>query len=334
MEFTAIQSLVAGLSLTAVSVIVLYQGFGLYTVLGIYAAGHFLGIVVGLFILFRLFFGLRPKFEWTFSVKRLREGSHFFSMTMMWFIMSRTDIIVLSKNVSTEQLGLYTAAMMLVTRLAVIPQAIANSLPSMSNLHAQEKIHEISDLFSTFLMKILVTVLPGVLVVYVYSDKIMELIFGKSFNQGSTVLGVGIISFLFFCISVMEYSILTALRKQKDMNKAYIIATIFCIISTITCVYYFGSIGAVTSVVATQGLIVILFTIYGWKYITNTLKYFDLVKLLVLNVGVLVLLRQFHDYSMFLVVTLTGIVYLIGTNVLGILKYKDILEMRHLLSAH
>jgi len=334
MEFTAIQSLVAGLSLTVASVIFLYYGFGLYTVIGIYAAGHLLGIAVGLFILFRVFFGLRLKFDWAFSLKRLREGSQFFSMTMMWFIMSRIDIIILSKNVSTEQLGLYTAAMMLVTRLSVIPAAVAGSLlPPMSKSYALEKIDDVSELFCSFLMKLLVVVLPGVIVVFIYSDRIMELVFGKSFQQGSMLLGVGIISFLFFCISAMEYSILAATHKQRQMNKAYIISTIYCIITNVVLIHYLGSIGAVFSVISTQFLVAVLFSMYAWQYIKIGMNYLDVLKLISLSAGVLVVLHQLHDYNMFLIVPLTGAVYLIGTHVLGILKYSDIFAMRNLLSA-
>lgn len=334
MEYTAIQSLVAGLSLTIASVIVLYYGFGLYTVIGVYAAGQLLGIAVGLFILFRLFFGLRFKFDWSFSLKKLREGLHFFSMTMMWFIMVRIDIIVLSKKVSTEQLGIYTAAMMLITRLYVIPQAVTGSLfPAMSRSYAQNKINELSELFCSFLMKLLVVVLPGVIVAFIYSDRIMELVFGKAFQQGSMLLGVGIFSFLFFCISSMEFTILTAAHKQKQMNKAYLISTVFCIITNVVLIHYFGSIGAVYAVTSTQFLLLVLLTMCAWKYISISLNYLDLVKLLSLNVGVLVALHQLHDYNMFLIVPLTGVVYLIGTHVLGIMKYNDILAMRHVFSA-
>ena len=334
MEFTAIQSLIAGLSLTVASVVVLYYGYGLYAVFAVYAAGHLLGIVVGIFILYRLFFGIRPKFDWSFSLKMLREGSHFFSMTMMYYVMVRTDIIILSKKASTAELGLYTAAMMLVTRLVVIPQSICGSLlPSMSNLFAQQKIAEISDLFCSFMMKLLVVILPGIIVVCVYSDQIMGLIFGKSFLRGSILLSVGIFSFLFFSISVMEYTLLTVVHKQKEMHRCYIISTIYCILANFILIHFYGSIGAAFAVVSTQGMIALLFSRSAWQYISIGLSYNDPLKLILLNAGLSLILYHFHAYNMFLILPFAGFLYLIGTHVLGLLRYNDILAMGRLVSS-
>ena len=284
MEFTALTSLVSGLTLTILSVVVLYLGYGLYELLGVYAFGQALGLGLAVVLITKCFFKIRLRFNWTFSSNKLLEGSQFFLMTMMWFVMTRIDTVFLSKQISMEQLGLYTASMLLVTKLMIIPQAISGALlPAFSQAYSLGDMDGISKIWGSLVSKILLFAIPFILSVSIFSNEVITIVFGAQYAEANIVLKIGILSFLFTCVTFCEFSLLTAIRKQKFMLYSYIASGIYCIITNLILIKKFHSIGAVIAFTTTQFLIFIFFTLITVRFISTFLPWHSLVKLVVLN---------------------------------------------------
>lgn len=331
MEFTALVRMVAGLTLTALSVIVLYLGFGLYELIGVYAFGQMIGCAVALYLIIKFFFKIRFRINWSFIKEKMRDGFQFFLMTMMWFAMMRLDTIFLSKKISMTELGLYLSAIILVRRLSIVPQGIAGSLlPAISNLQSKGKINETSEVICTFFTKISLIALPAVIIVSFFADDIIKIIFGGQFDGAGIILRIGIWAFLFRCFSFLEFSVLTAFHKEHQMLKSYVFATIYCVISNIFLIHFYGSLGAVLAFASTQLTVFIFFTIFTYKTIRTIFYAGELFRITILNGALFLFLFFLRSYNIFWVIPSCFLFYFVGALILKLLTLQNLLDLKRL----
>lgn len=327
MEYTALTKMIAGLSLTIMSVIILFMGYRLYALIGVYAFGQMIGAVLAIVLLKRNFLNIQFNIDSIFIRVKIKDGFPFFLMTMFWFLMERLDTIILSKKLSMEELGLYTSAILLITRISIVPQGISNAmLPTISKLYKQGKLGEISDITATYFNKILFIILPGCIMVSYFSDEIMGFIFGNEYRDAGIILSIGIWVFLVRCIAGVEFAILTAFYKQKLMTISYFIATIYCLIANITLVKLYGSMGGVIAFSSTQLVILLLCTIIMMRSVNINFQLDELLKIITLNVLLFVVFFIFRSFNFFLVVISTLFLYLLCAFFCRLLKIADLIE--------
>ena len=263
-HFTAIAQLVAGLTLTVLSVAVLYVGLGLFAMIAVYALGQFLGLALSVYFLHTRFFGVRWRPDRRFARQKLVEGLPFFASMMMWTLMSRIDTVVVSKWCSPVDLGLYTAAMLLVTRMSVIPMGISTALlPTISRLWSTRGEKEASDLVRGVSDALLIIALPAVIVVGAFSSTITSVLFGPGYGRSSVVLTIGIWTVLLRCLGSVQFCVLAASNRERNVMKSYVVATVYCIVSNWVLVSSYGIVGAATASLSTQLLVTILFAWYS-----------------------------------------------------------------------
>lgn len=329
MEFTALVRMVAGLTLTALSVVVLYLGFGLFEVIGVYAFGQMVGCILAIFLVSKLFLRVKLDFSLAFVKEKIREGFPFFLMTLMWYAMMRLDTIFLSKRVEMAELGLYTSAIVLVTRLSIIPHGIANSLlPAISSLLSKGEEREITKITQPFLIRLVLLVLPGCIAVSVFSSDIITIIFGKEFHGGGVILRIGIWAFFIRCVAFVEFSILTAFHKERQMMWSYIFAIFYCFSANLTLIHYFQSLGAVSAFVSTQFVVLILFSFFAFRTIRLPLPLNLLSKIIGLNLIFASILYLLREENIFWVVPVGFVAYMASAVIMKIFSLKSFLQLK------
>lgn len=334
MEFTALVNMVSGLTLIVLSVIMIYLGFGLYELIGVYAFGNMTGCAVAIYLISKIFFKIKLQISWSFFKEKIMDGLHFFLMTMMWFVMIRLDIVFLSKKVSMAELGLYTSAILLVTKLSIIPQGIAGSLlPAISNLQSKNEISEISDVARTVTTKIFLIALPAVIIVSFLADDIIKFIYGEKYYGAGIILKIGIWAFMLRCVSFLEFSLLTAMHKERQMLRSYFLALVYCIMSNILLINLYGILGAVFAFVSSQLVLVILFSITTCRSINAIFNSGEMIKIIMLNGALSLALIYLKSYNFFAVVSFCFIFYVSGAMVLNLLTLKDLQDLRRVFRA-
>lgn len=324
MEFTALIRMVSGLTLTALSVIILFLGFGLYELFGVYAFGQFVGCVLAFFIIRKYFVKFRIRLDWEFAKTKFIEGLPFFVMTLMWFVMMRIDTIVLSKKVDMAEIGLYTSAIFLVTKLSILPQGMASALlPSVSDLYNKGRMHEISTILDDFLMRIILFVLPGVIFISYYGENIVRIMYGDEFTGAGIILRIGIWAFLVRCLAFIESSVLTAIHQQNVMLKCYTVAIVYCVPATLALIHYYQSIGAVVAFVSTQSILMVLFSIYTFRSVLKTFNLNMLLRILLLNVFLFLFLYILPWQNIFLIFPVASLLYLVGAVLLRLISVES-----------
>jgi O-antigen/teichoic acid export membrane protein len=333
MKYTALIGLTAGLTLTILSVIVLYLGFGLFELLGVYAFGQLLGMLVAAVIASREFFKIRLRFSLSFMKAKLAEGFQFFIMTMTWFAMMRIDTVFLSKRVSMEQLGLYTAAVLLVTKLSFIPHAISSALlPAFSQAYSAGETKEISALSGALISKIVLFALPCVLTISAFAEDVVVIIFGDKFIEAGWILKIGIWAFLFTCMAFCEFSLLTAIHKQKYLLLSYIISGLYCVVANLILINLYQTQGAVMAFTSTQLLLLCLFSYFTTKFITGFLQWKSLLLIVLINSGYFLFISGFRATLSLMCIPIGLILYIVIAYAVKLIELNDINNLRASLS--
>ena len=263
-HFTAVAQFSAGLTLQALSVAVLYAGFGLFAMIAAYAFGQFVGVGLSLYFLHTKFFRLRWHLDLRFAASKLAEGLPFFASVMMWTLFTRIDTVVLSKWGTAAELGLYTAPMLLVARLGIVPQGVSTALlPAVSRLWAGGETRQVADLVRSVSDTLLILALPSVVLVGAYADPITTLLFGADYAGSGLILAIGIWIVLFRCVGAVQFSVLAGSNREKHVMRVYAGVTVYCVGATWLLVRGFGMIGAVLGSLSTQVLLTVLLAWYS-----------------------------------------------------------------------
>ncbi|MHB8893956.1 MAG: flippase [Candidatus Geothermincolia bacterium] len=333
MEFTALIGLVAGMTLTILSAVAAYLGYGLFGILGAYVFGQMLGALLALTLLRKYFFRIRLRLDLKFCREKIVEGFPFFLMTMLWYAMMRVDTLVLSKKVGMDQIGLYTAAIMLVTKLSIIPQGISSAiLPELSRLVSLDKKEEMAELVRKFMSKLLVFVLPGTILASAYAEVMMRIIFGEKYSGGSIILSIGIWAFLLRCLAFVEFSLLTALGMQKKMLGYYVVGFAYCIVANFLLIWKYGRLGAVFAYVTSQLLLTALFTARATKSVGPLFSAQQIAKIVTLNATLTVFLYLLRDANYVLGIASSLALYLAGALALRLVRVQEILHLKKMFS--
>jgi len=329
MEYTALISLVSGVTLTALSVLVVYLGLGLYWVLGVYVLGHLCGTMLATFMLRRRFVKPRFLFNFAFWKEKLLEGLPFISMSLIWAGMVRLDTIIVSKTMSPLEIGFYTTGMLLITKINLIPEAIGGSIyPSVSNLYAQERQDQIKNVIQRTLSSAIAVALPVCIGTCLYGREIIKLIFGRQYEGAGWILSAAIWVLLFRCFQFVEFSVLAATNKQRLTLKAYIVAGLSCLVLNLVLTLPFGMRGAVAAFLGSQSVLLIFFTIHMAKEYPGCFRLLKIDRILYLNGGLTLLLVFLKLQNVFLAIAMSGIFYLGGVLALGIITLDQVRNIR------
>lgn len=342
MEFVAVAHLISGLTLTILSVAILYMGWGLFTLIGVYSFGHMLGSIVALYFLVKYFMSIRVSIDLGFFKKALLGSMPFFFTSAMWYSMMRLDTIFLSNAIPAEELGIYTAAIMLVTKLSIIPQGLGGALyPAMSNLYSTGKHEEMNEVIRNYFSYILVIVLPVVILVSFYSYQVVTVIFGAEYVSAGVILRYAVWVLMIRCFAFMEFSILAATRKQNLILLSYMITMVLCVAMNITLTLGYGMMGALVTFVSTQLILLFLFTLFLLRSVPRFFHSDILVKGLTLNGIIAACLHAFdpyfssynYIYGFFVLSFLILLCYLFGLFVFRMVQPSDILKLRSIVRA-
>jgi O-antigen/teichoic acid export membrane protein len=262
MSVYAVANFVGGLLLTALSVLVIWMGGGPVAIAAAYLAGPAITAVILLAVV-RNLFSLR--FNWS-----LRKGwahlgrARFFAAQQ--FINTLTvnqESLLLPKIVGSGIFGLYSAGLLLATRLMVIPDALGSVFyPIIAEAHARDP-RSASDETVRFLVLSMIVCLPLVVVVLFFSGPVAHVLFQTNWEVCQKVICITIWSLPLLALdSVMGYA-LNAAGRDGGQARYTLYSAILSLLLAIVLVIQFGMIGACWSFVLRcfikNGMIVTLF---------------------------------------------------------------------------
>lgn len=336
MEFVALPNLIGGTVLTVLSVWVLYSGYGLYELIGVYGAGHLLSSVMAVVLVARLLGPVRPRLNLKIHQECIGKGLPFLITSLMWHLMQRLDTIFLSKVATAEELGIYTAALVIITKLLIVPQSIGSAAyPAFSTLASENRVDELNNLVRYFFALTIVGAIPVTLVVSYFSKEFIELLFGERYSASSIFFKYAIWVCLIQLFGSISFSVLASRKQERLIIIVYFFATIVCIGLNIWLTVYYKSIGALISFVSTYVFMTMVMNLIVIKDILSTNNILFMLKTFVLNMLLFLFLKLFResvwitkfDYSFILISSISLIFYILLLLVSKTIRISDAIRV-------
>lgn len=174
----------------AFSLLALYLGFGVITLLVIYAAFVFLSLILGLFFLKRYIVTPHWEFDWHFLLAMLRELKVFAALAILGGLFSQSEVIILSLIGGETQVGYYSAALKLVTIWSMVPTSYMTAMFPVLSVAFGESRQKAIYLQNKSLKYMIAAAFPLAVGITFTAGAIIPLIYGEGFGQSITVLRI------------------------------------------------------------------------------------------------------------------------------------------------
>lgn len=199
-----------------VFLILFFLGFGAFG-----AAISFLVSAIGSFLL--AFYYLHKTARLGENIKTVYYPQEMFSYSLPLFlsgimvvVIAWTDLLMLGYFKTPNEVGIYNAVLPTASLMFILPTAIISLfLPVVIELYAEKKRKEIKRVYQKVSKWIFLTNFPIMLIMFVFSRKIIEIIFGTQYSGGSFALSILVLGYIIYSISYTSSNILNMLGKTK-----------------------------------------------------------------------------------------------------------------------
>ncbi len=247
MKYKAIIEDVFKPTLTLTLLIVLFfMGYEIFGAAIAYSVGYIVSSVLGLYLLAKLFPIFRSKIRGISVTKKLFLFSWpLIITTYLWMIITWTDIIMLGVYKTTQEVGLYSAALTLVGIIPMVEHTfIFIFMPVISELYAKGRKEDIISMHKSVIKWVFMINLSLFLIMIVLSDNILGILFGQEFIIASTTLVILVFGFFLSTIASLTGSGLIIIEKTKLIMVVVLIGSVINFIINLFLIPFFGTVGA------------------------------------------------------------------------------------------
>lgn len=238
-------------------------------------------------------------------------------------IYNRIDIIIISKILSYEQVGLYTAAYKFLDILNFFPASVSHVLfPILAALMAANSLLDVKSTIEKYLRFMIFAALPIAVGAMVLSKRLMLLIAGREFEASAPILSILIwaAAILFIYIPVNSLIISQLTKKAALVTGANMVVNI---VGNILLVPHYGIKAAAFMTIFSEAVQCVFY----FYFVRRDIIYFEFLPYLwqpalasAIMGGVLYLIRNGNlAYS----IIAGGLVYIIGLIIFGFVKRED-----------
>ncbi|MBW3022747.1 flippase, partial [Candidatus Woesearchaeota archaeon] len=163
-------------------------------------------------------------------------------------VISYTDTIMITYFKTLEDVALYSAAIPTAGLLWFFGSALAIVLlPLSSEIWKRKHSHVMGEGINLLYKYGIIIVIPLVILMFVFPDLILRILFGQQYSAGANVLKILSFAAVFFTIGQINASILSGIGKPKINAKITAIAAVLNIIGNIFLIPIIGISGAAIS---------------------------------------------------------------------------------------
>jgi O-antigen/teichoic acid export membrane protein len=200
--------------------------------------------VMGIIIIHKKFFKLIWKTTQNSLVRTFQKSTPFFLVSAVAIIQGRVDIIMLSKFVKNDEVGLFSAANELIAVLYLVPSLIAAVLFPVFARQYHESSKSLVASGNLSIKYITMIGLPMSAGIYFVAPHVISLIYGKAFFAAEIILQIlGASISVLFIASMIAY-VLTAADRINHVTYANIFSIIIHITLNLWLIPIWGAKGA------------------------------------------------------------------------------------------
>ena len=182
-EYPTISIIITSFIGTAVNFIVLFLGYGLKEIILVSIPVNLVPMTILIGFLIKLRIKIKFNFNLNVLFNTIKKGVVFFLIAIFFIIYIRTDLVILSRISSQENVGLYNAAFRIFMIFLIFINIVSHaSFPTMSRLY-KENFDKFDRLFYSLLRLYMCSALPMAIFFSLFSKQILPFIFGKDFTE-------------------------------------------------------------------------------------------------------------------------------------------------------
>jgi O-antigen/teichoic acid export membrane protein len=254
-------------------------------------------------------------------------------------ILLQTDTLMITYFLGLKEVGLYQAAVPLATLLTTLISPITAVLLSrVSNLWAQQKKYEVESLFLLIQKYVLILVLPITLILALFADLIVKLLFTSQYVAAVHPLVILSFAFMISAISALFSYTLISVGEAKKVMYIVVFIAIINLIGNYFLISLFNITGAAISTLMASGVMFVMLYFYLGQKIVITIKYNLLFKILFAAATFLLsiylcrkLIETNYLLEAVLCIIISGGIYLLTLFILQVVKKEDVMFMKKII---
>jgi O-antigen/teichoic acid export membrane protein len=237
---------------TVIGIGILFSGYGLIPVLGVFAASHFLSFLVHAYFVRTRFTKFTLSFNLKETLKITWASIPFWAASLFRMVYNRTDTIMLSFMHGFAATGLYNAAYKITEAFTFIPLIVITAVfPAMSRLHTKSK-ESLKMLYEKSFYYLLITALPLAVGLTLTADRIIGHLYGSEFAGAAVALKLlAWAQALLFLHFIMGF-LLNSIDKQNQFTIATVIYAGFNVTLNFILIPKYSFAGAAAATIVTQ----------------------------------------------------------------------------------
>ena len=274
----SVLSMLAGLFSIASVLIVMYLKLTLfhYIVLSALLSGLATFILGGYFYkrqawkMTLLWHEIHFSFDWSL-VKKART---FFVSSIMIYIYTKSDILMLSWMQDFTEVARYGAVASIIFAAYLIPSSFYNYfLPKLTSSFHNNDLNKIRIILIEFCAITFMAVIPIFIFLYFFAEPFLEYIFTDKYSDSAKILQLLGIVFLFHSFCFITGAILTASDQQNIRTKIQLIAAVVNIVLNVIFIYLYAAEGAAFTTALCEVVIFSMYSYYSYKTLNARIKW-------------------------------------------------------------
>ena len=286
----------------------LWQGYGLYPLLGVLLAAHLAIAVLEWGVIRRSLTLVPVRIDPQFCWSMLKAASTFLKIDLL-MASGSMDILLLSKLGSERDVAFYNAARQVLVPLLTVYINLMLSLFPLFCRKYTSSFREVQELCEHMIEVLLLVVLPVVLGVFFLADAILLLLYGDKFVPASVVLRILVWHLPLMPLSGLLDQVLVVSKHEKTMLRIVTIDWVVNGVGSIILISTFGLIGT-----ALNSLLVRLVDVYlHYAFVSRQLANLRVLRLswkpIVASLCMTIPLLGISHHSRILAILCAGVVY-------------------------
>jgi O-antigen/teichoic acid export membrane protein len=252
MEIEAALSTAMRMCLLAGAAWVLYHEGGAVGVAAVHAASGFVCAAGGFLVVERVLAKPRLELNWDFSKQNIREGFSFAISSVFLILSTQIDVVMLSMLKGDAAVGLYVAALRIVSALLFIPANFAKTLfPIFSRLWKTSDEQFVIYYRKSFQLLLLIAIPIGIGGMLL-SHRVVSMVFGPAYESSAVILQVLVWSLAIQFVTTLLGIVMSAIERQATATWIFFGGMLFNIAMNFLLIPAFEGVGAAVATLMTN----------------------------------------------------------------------------------
>lgn len=196
-----------------------------------------------------------------------------------YYLYTKIDTVILSKIADNQAIGWYNAATIFsFSAIQFLNVPLVSAIyPTLSRLLAAD-YQNLSKIIQKLLLMVILWSVPFAVFVTIFSSFLINLVYGPAYFPAVNVLKIVVWFTPFAALSAFLYKFLIILKKQKIYLYVSLVGSVTNILLNLVAIPKFGMIGAATSSVLTQVLLLGIYVVILRKYVNPIFSFYAITK--------------------------------------------------------